>query len=316
MKAPPVHTLTGNLLAEHTFTFAAWEPGRTQRATGASFQAGGKGLNVSRMLRRLGVAGTALTFAGGEPGAACLAWLRQAGLEVRAFPVAPPTRTGLVVRGGGRAETTFLGPDTAPGAAAVAACAEHLAARPDGEVLAVCGSLPGWDSRDFDPLRSELARWARRGVLVADTYGPPLAWFVTQPLALVKINADEFRGLEAVLPRRGDRDDPSRPARRARPTESALIAARTRWPVQRWVITSGPGEVWCQAETGTPVRLVPPPVVEISPTGSGDVLLAALIAGWCLRGRAFPEAVAAALPLAAANAAHPGVAEFPLPDDW
>jgi hypothetical protein len=44
------------------------------------------------------------------------------------------------------------------------------------------------------------------------------------------------------------------------------------------------------------------------------VLLAALLAGWCGRGLSFAAAVAAALPLAAANAAHPGIAEFPLPE--
>jgi hypothetical protein len=29
---PHIHTLTANLLWETTFTFASWEPGRTQRA--------------------------------------------------------------------------------------------------------------------------------------------------------------------------------------------------------------------------------------------------------------------------------------------
>jgi fructose-1-phosphate kinase PfkB-like protein len=297
---PPIHTLTGNLLAEHTFTFAAWEPGRTQRATGASFQAGGKGLNVSRMLRRLGVNGTTVTFAGGESGAACLGWMTRAGLDLQVFPSAQPTRSGLVVRAAGRAETTFLGPDVSPGAAALAECADWLAARPDGELLAVCGSLPGWESPDFDALRNQFARWARRGRLVADTYGPPLAWLVTQPLALVKINADEFRMLLGG----------------AATTPDALAAARHRWPVRRWVITSGPGEVWYLDESGAAGKLLPPPVVEVSATGSGDVLLAGILAGWVARGQPLPDAVAAALPLAAANAAHPGIAEFPLPAGW
>jgi fructose-1-phosphate kinase PfkB-like protein len=297
MKTPPIHTLTGNLLAEHTFTFASWEPGRTQRATGASFQAGGKGINVSRMLRRLGIASTALTFAGGETGAACLGWLTQAGLNVQEFISEHPTRTGLVVRSGGRAETTFLGPDVAPGAAAVAACAAHLAARPDGEILAVCGSLPGWNGPEFDPLRTELSRWARRGLLVADTYGPPLAWLVGQPLALVKINAAEFQALHGT----------------EAPVPTALGSARECWPARCWVITSGPGEVWFQDESGAPEKLLPPPVTEVSATGSGDVLLAAVLAGWQCRGLSLRDAVAAALPLAAANAAHPGIADFPLP---
>jgi fructose-1-phosphate kinase PfkB-like protein len=56
-------------------------------------------------------------------------------------------------------------------------------------------------------------------------------------------------------------------------------------------------------------------VQEISPTGCGDVMLAALIEALWIRGLSLEAAVAAALPLAAANAAHPGVAEFDLPAD-
>jgi sugar/nucleoside kinase (ribokinase family) len=53
-------------------------------------------------------------------------------------------------------------------------------------------------------------------------------------------------------------------------------------------------------------------VREVSPTGSGDVLLAGLLHARFQLGRTWPEALAFALPLAAANAAHEGVAEFPL----
>ena len=60
--APLILTLTGNLLAERTLDFEAWEPGRTQRARTESFQVGGKGINVAKMLRRLGAPHTALCF--------------------------------------------------------------------------------------------------------------------------------------------------------------------------------------------------------------------------------------------------------------
>ena len=62
--SPAIFTFTGNLLAERTQHFAAWAPGRTQRATGESFQVGGKGINVAKMLARFGTPVTALAFAG------------------------------------------------------------------------------------------------------------------------------------------------------------------------------------------------------------------------------------------------------------
>lgn len=291
----PCLTLTANLLAERTLEFAAWTPGRTQRAARETFQVGGKGINVSKMLTRLGVPNTALGFAGGAPGDECAAWLRDRGLEHRLFRTAAPTRCGTVVRtpppadGGTPApETTFLGPDAPPDAAAIAACAAFLDAQPAGRLLAVCGSLPGWSGAEFDPLRAALRRWLERGPLVADTYGPPLAWLAQLPLALIKINAHELRTL---VP---EADSPPPP------------------PTSRWIITDGPGtlRVW---EDGARSEVTPPRIREISPTGSGDVFFACVLHALYHRGAPLGAAVAYALPYAAANAAHPGIAEFPEP---
>ena len=68
---PPLFTLTGNLLAERTLTFPAWSAGRTQRATAETFQVGGKGINVAKMLTRLGAPNSALGFTGGATGEEC-----------------------------------------------------------------------------------------------------------------------------------------------------------------------------------------------------------------------------------------------------
>lgn len=161
------------------------------------------------------------------------------------------------------------------------------------------GSIPGWTTDAFAPLRDAFARWSQRGLLVADTYGPPLAWFAAQPLALLKINADELRAFDDA---------------RTVDTPAALARARPSSPVRRWVISDGPREVWwAEAGDAPPARLAPPPVTEISATGSGDVLLACLIDALFRRGQSLGEAVAGALPYAAANAAHPGIAEFPPP---
>ena len=289
--SPPVLTLTGNLLAERTLELAAWSPGRTQRAAGETFQVGGKGINVTRMLARLGVPGTALCFLGGAPGSECEAWLRSHHVSFHGFATSRPTRAGTVVRdtSGVHAETTFLGPDAAPDPDAVRACADFLEAQPPGRVLAVCGSMPGWRDSEFAPLRSALENWSRRGHLVVDTYGPPLADLVRQPLALLKINEDERRTLPASAA-----SDP--------------LAG-----VPRWIITDGPRPVRFREARGVEDSITPPVVREISATGSGDVLLAGVIEALFFRQQSLRDAVAFAIPLAAANAAHPGVAEFEFP---
>jgi 1-phosphofructokinase len=290
MQPPPFLTLTGNLLWERTLTFSTWASGRTQRAESESFQVGGKGINVAKMLRRLGAPAMALCFAGGATGTECAGWLRKQGFDFHAFPSEKATREGLVVRGGNQPETTFLGPDAPPGPAGVRACAEFIEAQRDHGVLAICGSLPGWESAAFDPLRTALENWLKRGRLIADTYGPPLAWFAQRPLDLIKINRSEFNGL-AVTP--------------------AMV--KSKFPVRAWIVTDGPKPVWILDEAGVAAELTPPPVPEVSPTGSGDVLLACLLEARWGRGLALPAALAYALPYAAANAADPGVADFPLP---
>ncbi len=291
---PPVCTLTGNLLAERTLAFDTWTAGKTQRARSESFQVGGKGINVSKMLTRLRAPNTALCFTGGAAGVECTGWLTARSVKFRAFPSSTPTRVGTVIRTLAptptSAETTFLGPDSAPDAAAVLACAAFLDAQPAGQILALCGSFPGWSEAAFDPLRASLTRWLARGTLAADTYGPPLSWAAAQPLALIKINADEFRAFAPDL---------------------AHLPSRAM--AHRWVVTDGPRTVTLRDTDGTLATLTPPPVREVSATGSGDVLFACLLHGLFCRQLSLRDAVARALPYAAANAAHPGVAEFPEP---
>jgi 1-phosphofructokinase len=297
-----VLTLTANLLAETTYTFDAWKAGATQRARAEFFQVGGKGINVTRMLARLGVDSVAACFPGGATGARCEAWLRENAVAHRAFRTTGETRSGAVVRAPGRAETTFLGTENCVDAAAIAACAAWLGEQPPGDLLAVCGSIPAWNDARWDPLRTILQRRAACGTLVVDTYGPPLAWLAALPVRLVKINRREFAGLADVAPE--STTDENMPELLARVAAGSAPA--------RWIVSDGPNPVWF-CERGLPARsLTPPRVVEISPTGSGDVLLAAVLFALERRGASLEEALRFALPLAAANAASPGVADFDL----
>ncbi|MEO6567945.1 MAG: PfkB family carbohydrate kinase [Opitutaceae bacterium] len=287
---PHVFTLTGNLLAERTLTFSAWKPGKTQRATAESFQVGGKGINVSKMLSRLRVPNTALGFAGGAPGTESEAWLRARGFNFRLFPTQAPTRIGVVVRSHGESEpeTTFLGPDVPPDADALRACADYLNAQDAGQVLALCGSFPGWTDASFEPLYDAVDQWLERGKVMVDVYGPTLAWFLKRRVDLIKINADE------LLPFAPD-----------------LANLPANAAAKRWVVTNGAGLVQIRDLDGSVSTATPPSMKEVSATGSGDVLFACVVDGLCARGMRLRDAVSFALPYAAANAAHAGIAEFP-----
>ena len=298
--APHLITLTGNLLAERTLEFDSWIMGKTQRARAESFQVGGKGINVSKMLNRLRAPNTALCFSGGATGADCEAWLKARNFNVRAIATSLPTRSGTVVRSRGQAETTFLGVDTPPDSTALRACVEILEAQPAGSVLAVCGSLPGWETADFDALRDVLHRWPERGSLIVDTHGAALAWFAQQSAAFVRVNRAELLPLFSA-----DEQKLS--------SGELLRLARDRFSPLRWAVSDGAAPVWFAGDVGDPESIPSPRVIEVSPTGSGDVMLACVLHGRFHRGLSWRDAVSAALPFAAANAAHAGVAEFPDP---
>lgn len=295
-------TLTCNLLAETTYSFDHWTEGATQRARAETFQVGGKGINVTRLLTRFGADTVALAFPGGQAGVRCVEWMRAHHLAHQVFPVTAETRTGAVVRAPGRAETTFLGTENQIEAGAIAACAAWLEAQPDGQVLSIGGSIPAWLEAKWDPLRHACERWSARGPLIVDTYGPPLEWFAARPAALVKINRREFAGL--ALREGGVATDERMPELLAHVGATSLVRS--------WVITDGPNLVWSRDRDGVVTGTPPPLVEEISPTGSGDVFLAGLLHALYVQPRGLAEAVAFALPLGAANAASPDVAEFDL----
>lgn len=298
MPAPAVLTFTANPLAETTLNFAAaprW--GATQRATDRSFQVGGKGFNVAKMLHRLGGQVTALSFGGGPSGDACRQWLSaHAPYAWDLIPLSTATREGTVVRAPDGTETTFLGPDCVLDAAAAQAAADLLLNTSTATTIALCGSLPGWESADAAPLRTALLEQIAPERLVVDTYGHALTALVQRPVALVKINQDEFVALARQLNLPPDL-----------PTVARQLAP------QAWVVTDGPHAVRYFHPAVGAGELTPPVIEAVSATGSGDVFLATVLAGDWRQPTTWPTLLAQAADYAARNAAHPGIAEFELP---
>ncbi len=287
-----IHTFTANLLWETTFFLESWEPGRTARATHATVQVGGKGINVSKMLNRLGAENEAICFPGGAVGDQCLAWLKELGFAVQPFAASHETRTGLTVRSPSVPETCFLGIDQPLDEDAVKACCQYLSSLPDGDILTICGSIPGWDQAIFDPLREALDSVFDRLVVAVDTYGPPLAWLTQKPVALIKVNGREFSQLTNA----------------GVPADVAALEG-AGLPPRAWIVTNGPHKIK-GLDTNGYWEKTPPAVEVISPVGSGDVFLAVLLHSHFNLGLSLAEAADEAIPHAVANSASPGIANY------
>jgi fructose-1-phosphate kinase PfkB-like protein len=294
-------TLTGNLLAEWTFFMPEWRSGTTQRAREMSFQLGGKGINVSRVLAHLGEETHAVGFASGPLADLAADWLRERGIEHRFFALAGGLRPGVVVRetGTDAPETTFLGQDLPVAMDDWAEACAHIATMQPAW-LAICGSLPGWQPDWLEPLRA-LLNESPRTRLALDTYGPPLDDLARLPAEVVKINAEEGRRLLPDSPARSD-------------IRGHLPSLLRKYPVRNWILTDGPGPIHIAAKDQAPFTIRPASIKEVSPTGSGDTFLAALLARWSGESAPPPRgALAYASACASANAARPGIADFPLP---
>lgn len=293
-----LYTLTGNLLAETTGSYHSISPGETHRAVGESFQVGGKGINVAKMAQRLGVFSTAVCFPGGHTGERCLSWMRSQAFAVQPFRQASETRSGWVVRTDA-GETTFLGADRnleeEPWVEAMHYFERTLEAN---DFFAICGSLPGWRSALTKPLGRLLETIAGKVFVAVDTYGAPLEEITRHPVDLVKINREELQSMQVEGGMKNSVVDTLRALAMAKPN------------VRRWVVTSGGGPVTALEKNRPPVQLDALPVKVVSPVGCGDVLLAGLIQQLAVEGASLEEALRRAMPLAAANAASPGIADF------
>lgn len=297
---PKVIAFTANLLAETTYDFSAWTLGKTARAEGESFQVGGKGINVSKMLNRLGAENLSLCFPGGEFGPMCERWLADVGIETLAFHEGCVTRSGSIIRVAGQGETTFLGLDSVVSEVAIQEAVAELDALEEPFVFAVCGSVQGWADTRWDVLREWVRSRGEHVSLVIDNYGASLPWFADQKPDLVKFNRDELE----LLFSEGER---------SQSTPELLKKAHVRYACDRWVVTNGEKAIWVLDGEDEPVAFEPAQVDCVSATGCGDIVFATVID--CLYNRSgftLLEAAKLAADYASRSAAMAGIAEFEL----
>lgn len=290
-------TFTANMLAETTYYVSSWEPGKVSRATDERFQVGGKGINVTKMLQRLGASSTAICFPGGEFGPSCETWLKSKGIDFKAFTEDCITRSGSIIRPYGEEEYSVLGLDSVVSVQSLQSCIDFLDSQTDEFVFAVCGSIPEWESRTWDGFREWLSTRSENVKLAIDTYGPPLKWLADQAPSVVKINRQELNSL----------------FEEEAPVSELLDRASRQYSRSTWMITDGSESVWFCSRNEPPQSIEPPAVDCISPVGCGDVFFATLLdCMYSQDGYELKPSVIKAADYASRSAASHGVADFSL----
>ena len=158
--------------------------------------AGGGGVNVARVLTRLGGRCTALCPMGGSPGHWLERRMREEGLDSVFLPIADETRVSFTVHEHSTgAEFRFVMPGPHLSEAEWMACLSHLERLPAfPDLLVASGSLPPGVPLDFYARLARLCR-SRGSRLVLDTSGPPLAAALAEGVYLFKPNLKELAEL-------------------------------------------------------------------------------------------------------------------------
>jgi 1-phosphofructokinase len=158
---------------------------------------GGKGINVARVLHRLGAETTALGFVGGFTGRFIEEALRREGIPARWIRVNEDTRINIKLKTGANEETEINGQGPSIPPEAFQQLNEQLEQVPPGDTVVMSGSIPP----SLSP--SVYEEWAEalsdRGVRVAvDVAGPALKRAANRHVFLLKPNHHELGQLFGV----------------------------------------------------------------------------------------------------------------------
>jgi len=230
-------------------------PSGTTRVSTVTERAGGKAVNVARVLHRLGEPTRLVAPVGGGTGEQLRDDLAESGLEATLVESDHPTRrTVTVVEHEGAHPTTLVEPASLDRWAAVLAAVDG--ALGDADVLVVSGSVP--DGVPEDGLAALVTAGRRHALpVLVDTHGPWLLSALAAGATVVKPNAHEL----AVAT--GD-DDPVRAARTLARSSGATVVASL----------GADGALSATADGVWEAR--PATALAGNPTGAGDALVAGL----------------------------------------
>lgn len=260
-----VYTVTFNPALDYVVRMSSFEAGATNRTESDELQWGGKGINVSTVLRNLGIDNVALGFLAGFTGQALDQGLRKVGIATD-FIWLPEglTRINVKIKAGQETEINGVGPGIP------AAALEELFAKLDrlqkGDVLVLAGSIPA--SLPDDVYQRILARLEGRDILtVVDATRDLLCAVLPYRPFLIKPNNHELGEIFGkVLTTDGEIEECARRLQE-RGARNVLVSM------------AGAGSLLLD-ETGAVHRLGVPKGKVHNSVGAGDSMVAGFLAGW------------------------------------
>ncbi|MEV6007041.1 1-phosphofructokinase family hexose kinase [Streptomyces sp. NPDC051976] len=285
-------TVTPNPALDITYSLQGLRPHTTHRVSAVHEQAGGKGVNVARVLHALACPVISVLPLGGYTGAAVRDDLESSGINHRAIDLGD-RRTRRTIAVADAVDATMLN-EPGPEVDAPAWAALHNAVRgllPGADVLVLSGSLPSGVLSDAYARLITLAH--DHGVpVILDADGPALTAALDARPTLIKPNAAELTAATGI-------EDPLEAATALRKAGAGTVIASLG---PEGLLAVAPEGVWRAALASTET-------VRGNPTGAGDSVVAALATGLTER-LSWPEALGRAVALSAATVRAPYAGMF------
>jgi 1-phosphofructokinase family hexose kinase len=292
-------TVTLNAAIDRTLTVPNFQRGQRHRASSGLALAGGKGINVARALKALGVPVVATGLAGGQTGQRILQELTAESILNDFVPIEGESRTSTAVvdpAGGTFTEINEWGPAVRP--EELELLLEKLDYLTQGaELVVFAGSLPRDVDDDF--YAQAIQAMSRKGIPAAlDCDGEPLRHGIEAEPLLVSPNQREA---EAVVGHEfHDDEDFSLALDQIADAGAANVLITTE---------SGCFASFREDRVTRRYRVVAPRVEPVSAVGSGDTLLGAFIAARSA-GRPVEDQLRAAVAAGAASTFELGAGRF------
>lgn len=251
-------TVTPNPALDLTYHVDRLTLGDTHRVGTPHAQAGGKGLNVARVLHQVGGRVHAILPVGGAIGRAITDELTRAGIPHTTIPVAAQTRRTVTIVDGKAADHAVLSESGTPLSETELAAVHATVARQVGQArcLVIAGSLPPQTPESLYAALIDLAR-SQGTPTVVDATGSALRAAARAGADLLKPNRAELAAATGV-------DDPLVGA-------TALIAAGAA----AIAVSLGPDGLLIVTERRALRAFLPKPL-RGNPCGAGDAAVAAM----------------------------------------
>ncbi len=260
-----IYTITWNPSIDYIVSVKEFRVGEVNRAVSESMFPGGKGLNVSMVLKNMGVDNTALGFIAGFTGKEIERQVKQAGVRSELIHVpCGCSRINLKLKSNQETEINGCGPEIKE--KEIKELYQKLNQLKKGDILVLAGSIP--NSMPMDSYKKIIKPLTGKGILfVIDAEKELLSQTLEFQPFLVKPNQYELGGLFHVECRTKQ--------------EVTAYAQKVREMGARNVLVSMASEGAILLTEEGNIYYMPAPKGEVkNSVGAGDSMVAGFLAGW------------------------------------